>query len=103
MAVLLYHWGAAFTPFNSIRRVMVLPLFGTSFDLGMLLDFGHLGVPLFFILSGYLLTAQLIARELKPQVAYRFWLRRAMRIYPAFWLQLVALVAIALLFGPAPE
>ena len=61
---------------------------------------GKLGVQLFFVLSGYLLGTRLLEykiqnRQIPVQKLFRFsvsfWLRRLLRIAPAYWLLLVVL------------
>jgi peptidoglycan/LPS O-acetylase OafA/YrhL len=57
---------------------------------GILSDVGWTGVDLFFVLSGYLISNQLIggiARGARLQVG-RFYARRWMRTVPAFWVVL---------------
>jgi peptidoglycan/LPS O-acetylase OafA/YrhL len=63
---------------------------------------GFLGVEIFFVISGYLITALLLAEwhesgriELK-----KFWLRRARRLLPALYLLLVVCLAFAVVFLP---
>lgn len=55
----------------------------------------HYGIPLFFIISGYLLSASFITlrnREPSWTCSYRqFFLRRFLRIYPAYLVSLVLL------------
>ncbi len=62
-----------------------------------LLPGGFLGVELFFVLSGYLITALLcFEQRAAGRIALAdFWLRRARRLLPA----LLALVAVCLLIG----
>jgi acetyltransferase len=103
LAVLLFHWGSSIGFFPQARQHMTVTALGSKWDLGMALDFGWLGVPLFFVLSGYLLTSQLLTRDLNGQSIPRFWLRRGMRIYPAFWLQLLVLLIAAKLFAFMPQ
>ncbi|WP_416762263.1 acyltransferase family protein [Roseateles sp. So40a] len=58
---------------------------------------GHLGVDLFFVLSGYLITALLAAEIRHGGIAVgRFYMRRLMRLYPP----LLALVLAYLLLAP---
>jgi peptidoglycan/LPS O-acetylase OafA/YrhL len=95
MAVLLFHWGSRLGHFREVRPALVVSAFDTQWDLGMGLDFGFLGVSLFFILSGYLLTSQLISRDVTATIASRFWQRHGLRIYLAFWLQLIVLLVLA--------
>lgn len=58
---------------------------------GGLARFGNLGVALFFVLSGFLLTrpffAAHLARERPPQLG-RYAVRRLARIVPAYWVAL---------------
>jgi peptidoglycan/LPS O-acetylase OafA/YrhL len=63
---------------------------------------GYLGVDVFFVLSGFLISSLLLAEwgqrgkiDLKA-----FWLRRARRLLPALFLMLVASLAFAVVFLP---
>ena len=49
-----------------------------------MLGSGALGIDLFFILSAYLLTANLRRQQDRPGVIPTFFLRRALRILPMF-------------------
>jgi len=65
---------------------------------------GYLGVDLFFLLSGFLLALPWIAHAnagLPPPSTAAFYVRRARRILPAYYVQLalVFLVALPLLLG----
>lgn len=68
---------------------------------------GYLGVDVFFVLSGFLITRQLLAeRDRTGRVSLpRFYLRRAYRLLPAFWmLVLVGFTAVVVLgIGTAGE
>ncbi len=61
---------------------------------------GFLGVEMFFVISGYLITLLLIAeRERSYTVSLRqFWLRRARRLLPALFLLLLAVTTWTALF-----
>ncbi|HEU4583396.1 MAG TPA: acyltransferase [Polyangiaceae bacterium] len=62
---------------------------------------GHVGVRLFFALSGFLITARLLAeRRATGEVALgRFWMRRALRIFPLYY---AVLALFALYLGQRP-
>ena len=61
---------------------------------------GFLGVEVFFVISGYLITLLLIAeRERTGRVALgQFWLRRARRLLPALFVMLFIVVSYTALF-----
>jgi peptidoglycan/LPS O-acetylase OafA/YrhL len=63
---------------------------------------GFLGVEVFFVISGYLITALLLAewRQLGRIDLKNFWLRRARRLLPAAYLLLVVTLAYAVVFLP---
>lgn len=63
------------------------------------------GVDLFFVISGYVIARTLIpsldsATGLKGQLTtvYRFWLRRAFRLFPSVWLWLFLILVFTLTF-----
>lgn len=64
------------------------------------LDCGNLGVRVFFLISGFLITALLINEQVKTdRISLRdFYVRRFLRIVPAYWV-FVATIAILLHFG----
>ena len=64
---------------------------------------GLLGVGVFFVLSGYLITDLLLAEhERTGAIALgRFWLRRARRLLPALWVMLVVVTLWVAFLDPA--
>lgn len=63
---------------------------------------GWLGVPLFFVISGYLITDLLVQEFDKDQYigTYQFYLRRLRRLYPALVVMLIVTTIVILLFTP---
>src|ERR1700675_2253056 len=63
---------------------------------------GFLGVEVFFVVSGYLITSLLLSeRRDTGQVSLRqFYIRRARRLLPALYTLLAVVVAYSLLFLP---
>jgi len=79
---------------DGIRAIAVLPVMGIH-AIEHRMPGGFLGVDLFFVLSGYLITSLLMREERVSLTA--FYRRRALRILPP----LVAAIALALALGVA--
>jgi peptidoglycan/LPS O-acetylase OafA/YrhL len=98
------------------RPATPLPFSFARLDLTPLFEFGWLGVDVFFVLSGFLLTRQAwgkLARGGAPgmlrsrfgETYFGFLRRRILRVYPAYYATIsVLLVAAALhVYGQLPE
>jgi peptidoglycan/LPS O-acetylase OafA/YrhL len=85
-------------PLDGIRGLAVLAVVG-SHTFGWLSG-GALGVDMFFVLSGFLITSLLVAEhERTGQVDYlAFYRRRAYRLGPALLIALA--IAVPLIYGP---
>jgi len=66
---------------------------------------GWVGVDLFFVLSGFLVSGLLVREQLSTgDISYRrFLLRRALRIYPAFWTMLAVTLVMFTMQQPFPQ
>ncbi|HET7035217.1 MAG TPA: acyltransferase, partial [Thermomicrobiaceae bacterium] len=87
---------------DGIRGVAVLAVIVYHARPGWL-PAGFLGVDIFFVLSGYLITALLLAEWRRSQTIDlpAFWLRRARRLLPALYLLLLVTLAYAAIFKRA--
>jgi len=87
LAVLIYHYAGGLTRQSG----------GTAISwAASLIGMGWTGVDLFFVLSGFLITGILYDSRKTPRYFSNFYMRRALRIFPAFYL----LVAIYLVLSP---
>jgi peptidoglycan/LPS O-acetylase OafA/YrhL len=83
---------------DGVRALAVLAVMGFH-DGASELSGGFLGVDIFFVLSGFLITDLLLA---KPGLK-DFWARRARRLLPPLAVMLVVVPAAATLIEPAQE
>ncbi|MGH8988850.1 MAG: acyltransferase family protein [Acidimicrobiales bacterium] len=94
------------SPYNpgldGIRAIAVLGVIAYHLDFGWASG-GLLGVGVFFVLSGYLITDLLTAavRRRGARSFGQFWVRRARRLLPALFVTLLVTVAWATLFDPS--
>lgn len=98
-AVLADHGRAHLPALDGLRAVAALLVVGyhaalTTWPLGV----GWAGVPIFFVLSGYLITRLSLADEAGPGFSFRgFWIRRVTRIVPLYLVAVVAFMALPFL------
>ncbi|HET7478183.1 MAG TPA: acyltransferase family protein [Rubrobacteraceae bacterium] len=86
---------------DGLRAFAVIAVLLYHADLGWIPG-GFLGVEVFFVISGYLITALLLAEwRQRGRIDLKgFWYRRARRLLPALYLLLVVTLAFAVVFLP---
>jgi peptidoglycan/LPS O-acetylase OafA/YrhL len=89
-AVLQYHYGSCFGVYSALG----VPAFVQSF-----LSFGWTGVDLFFVLSAFLLTRNLLTRRGETGATAYFYGRRMLRILPLYLLILAAAAVLIPVLG----
>jgi peptidoglycan/LPS O-acetylase OafA/YrhL len=97
---------------DGVRGVAILLVVLRHFFMGMQNEFGWddpllrvfrlgwVGVDLFFVLSGFLITSILDDSKQKGSAGYfkNFYARRALRIFPVYYLALLAMLALRVLW-----
>jgi peptidoglycan/LPS O-acetylase OafA/YrhL len=89
LGVLFVHFFGNFAPANALERVF------RNFS-----GLGTLGIDLFFMLSGFLITGILLDTKSRENYLKNFWIRRFLRIFPLYYLVL-SLILLALIILPA--
>jgi peptidoglycan/LPS O-acetylase OafA/YrhL len=79
--LVLVHHGIYFTPANPTEETFVKVVGGWD-------AWGWIGVDLFFVLSGFLITNILLATRHRPGYFRNFYARRTLRIFPLYFLSL---------------
>lgn len=86
LLVVLFHLGGVF----SLGKYFAIPAFGVPFA------FGHAGVHFFFVLSGFIIFS-VHRRDLsRPDRLLDYLRKRAVRIYPIYWIIFLAVFGLAL-------
>jgi peptidoglycan/LPS O-acetylase OafA/YrhL len=86
---------------DGLRALAVIGVLLYHADLGWTPG-GFLGVEVFFVISGYLITSLLLAEwNRRGSISFKaFWLRRARRLLPALFLVIASVLAFAIVFLP---
>lgn len=99
---------------DGIRGLAILMVFATHFlridqpanfferILHKIASYGHYGVELFFVLSGFLITGILIDTRKTSGYFRNFYMRRLVRIFPLYYGVLLVALVILPLFIPLP-
>ena len=93
---------------DGLRALAVSGVIAFHYSLGRpwanrLAGLGWVGVDLFFVLSGYLITTILLHSRTRPRYFRTFYARRTLRIFPIYFLLLALYVSAARIAGgPQP-
>ena len=88
------HIGTYQPALDGYRAIAVLAVMGYH-TYEPMFSLGWVGVSLFFVLSGYLITGILVDSRTSPNYFRTFYARRILRIFPAYY----ALLLLALAYG----
>lgn len=89
LLVLVFHYGRSARGFG-----LQNPLLTAS-------EFGWIGVDLFFVLSGFLITGILYDAKGSENYFRNFYARRSLRIFPLYYLALIVVLALAAVWPSA--
>lgn len=80
--------------FHSFGAFYQAPLWGPLVPVRAVAAWGWLGLHVFFVISGYCICARLTRALRTGESVPAFWLDRARRIYPTYWIALLAAAAL---------
>jgi peptidoglycan/LPS O-acetylase OafA/YrhL len=92
---------------DGLRAIAIALVIGSHYrafaaNFGHVTQFGWMGVDIFFVLSGYLITSILLRVKTAARPYRTFYARRIRRIFPPYYLVLVAVFGAAVLSGVPP-
>jgi peptidoglycan/LPS O-acetylase OafA/YrhL len=90
ISVVLYHYIAWFFSDNSQHSTVLIYLENYT-------RYGYLGVPLFFMISGFVILA-----SAKNRSFINFSISRALRLYPVYWLSF-SLTTVFIFYSQIPS
>ncbi len=81
---------------DGVRALAVLAVMGFHIGFPGLRELGSLGVDVFFVLSGFLITTLLLDERARDGSIHlgHFWARRFIRLMPAYWLYVGAMTCV---------
>jgi len=96
LAILFVVWHNAGLTWYHHRPGFLAELFSISANMGWV------GVQLFFVLSGFLITGILLDEKGRSRQLFKFYMRRALRILPLYYSVLLLAFVVLPLLGAAP-
>jgi exopolysaccharide production protein ExoZ len=87
--------------YHTSQSILEDPRFWAVKPLHGFFDFGNAAVYFFFVLSGFIIFAAHERDIGRPSAVGRYLTRRAIRIYPIYWIVLIPVVLLYLLFPSA--
>lgn len=88
--------GLRFFAILAVLAVHYRPPFRPNLDF---MSIGWVGVDLFFVLSGFLITTNLVSLRVTPNPYRVFYWRRTLRIFPPYYLVLFSLILLQFIQG----
>ena len=84
--------------FHAVEGHHVTDLFGhLPYGLQIGLENGNLGVPIFFVLSGFVIAHSLYDHRMNMSLLGRFTLRRSLRLDPPYWFTIALTIGFSIL------
>lgn len=86
-------------PLDGLRGMaIILVIFFHNFDHFFLSGLGWVGVDLFFVLSGFLITRILLNSKIQPRYFTNFYIKRILRIFPLYYLFVIGCFVTVMFF-----